>query len=143
MKKNLICLLMIFTMLTTVVLSAEIVEINGYPGVENELITSENQFKITNVVSNDITTYIPGVKTYVCNAPVIVTSLDNLTSFGVSTLSSFGDMYIESTFLVADGYTEEEMFGTKAKRPDGMKFTLTEPGLYYVYGNYGIENSYE
>ena len=140
MKKKLFCLLMALTMLTTVVLSAETVEIVGYPGVENELITSESQFKITNVVAEDVTTYIPGVKTYICSAPVIVTSLDDLVGFGVSTLSPFGNVYIESTFLIADGYTEEQMFGTETKRPKGMKFTLTKPGTYYVYGNYGIEN---
>lgn len=140
MKKKIVCLLLALTMLSTVVFSAETIKIGGYADVENEAVTADNQFQISNVIAEDVTTYMQGVKTYICGSPTVVTSLDKLKGFGVSTLAPFNGSYIEATFLIADGYTEEQMFGTDKNRPKDMKFTLTKPGIYYVYGNYGIDN---
>lgn len=135
---NVLALTMILAMGTTA-LAAETAKINGYPNnkVGEEGITAEFQVSISNVVRRDSNIHASLGEVYVCQAPAVVTSLDELSGFGVSTFVPMMDTYIEGEYLIPDGQTESWFEEEISSIPAGTKFTLTTPGLYYVYGNYG------
>lgn len=141
MKKRLmafITMVLTISCLAVPAFAAETIKINGYPNsiVGQDEVTAEFQISISNVVRTDNNIHESLGEVYVCQAPVEVTALDKLWGFGVSTFVPMMDTYIEGQYLVADGFTEENWF-TEEPREAGTKFTLTEPGLYYAYGNYG------
>lgn len=119
-------------------LAVETVKLNGYPNnkVGEEGITAEFQVSISNVTGKENMHTSLG-EVYVCQAPTVVTSLDELSGFGVSTFIPMMDTYIEGEYLIPDGQTESWFEQEISSIPAGTKFTLTQPGLYYVYGNYG------
>jgi len=130
--------------MTATSFAAKTIEINGY---EENNYTSKNQVSITNVIKKDTKKYLEWADTYVCQAPVTVTSLDNLALFGGSTLIPMGDLYIEGVYLDVEGkalyydgkektYNRNEDFIGEFEFKKGAKFTITEPGIYYVYGRY-------
>ena len=142
MKKRLIALLAmlgVISCLTIPAFAAETVKINGYPNFEvgYEEVTAEFQVSISNVVRKDNNMNPSLGEVYVCQSPVVITSLDTLSGFGVSTFIPTMETYTEGEYLVPDGQTEAWFDEERNSIPAGTKFTLTKPGLYYVYGNYG------
>ncbi|HOV25630.1 MAG TPA: stalk domain-containing protein [Pseudobacteroides sp.] len=126
--------------------AAKTIEINGY---ERNNHTSKNQISITNVIRKDTKVYLAFADTYVCQAPVTVTALDNLALFGGSTLVPMGEIYIEGMYLDVEGkalyydgkektYNRNEDSIGEFEFKKGAKFTITEPGIYYVYGRYPV-----
>lgn len=142
MVKKVFATVLVLTMVLamgTTALAAETVKINGYPNnkVGEEGITAEFQVSISNVVRKDSSIHASLGEVYVCQAPAVVTALDELSGFGVSTFIPMMDTYIEGEYLTPDGQTESWFEQEISSIPAGTKFTLTQPGLYYVYGNYG------
>ncbi|MCQ5128802.1 copper amine oxidase N-terminal domain-containing protein [Butyricicoccus faecihominis] len=134
------CLVLVIVLaMGTTALAVETVKLNGYPNnkVGEEGITAEFQVSISNVVRKDSNIHASLGEVYVCQAPAVVTSLDELSGFGVSTFVPMMDTYIEGEYLIPDGQTESWFEEEVSSIPAGTKFTLTTPGLYYVYGNYG------
>ena len=115
----------------TTALAVETVKLNGYPD------NAGQQVSISNVVRKDSNIHASLGEVYVCQAPTVVTSLDELSGFGVSTFVPMMDTYIEGEYLTPDGQNESWFEEEISSIPAGTKFTLTTPGLYYVYGNYG------
>lgn len=140
--KSIIAGMVVMAAMSTTVFGAETVNINGYEhyGVGGK-ITSEFQVSISNVVKTEAgpTSYADDI--YYCEAPVEVVAVDDLWGFGVSKMGEMMGQYIETEFLVPDGYTQEDWYMQLENELEGIKkgtkFTLTEPGVYYVYGNYG------
>ena len=131
--------------LATPVFAAETVKINGYQHYEVGYgpITAEYQISLSNVVREEGTDTGFAVGTYYCQAPVEVVALDALSGFGASKAAKAPneDFYVETEFLVPDGYTPEAWenlyYEEDSQVPKGTKYTLKDPGAYYVYGNYG------
>ena len=130
--------------LATSVFAAETVKINGYQHYEvgYGAITAEYQISLSNVVKEEGTDTGYAVGTYYCQGSTEVVALDQLDAFGVSKAAKVpdGDYYLETEFLVPDGYTTEEWetlyYEEDRPVPKGTKYTLG-PGVYYAYGNYG------
>lgn len=142
MKKKLATFLAmagILSCLAVPAFAAETVQLNGYSNYEvgKDEVTAEFQVSISNVIRKDSNIHASLGEVYVCQAPAVVTSLDKLSGFGVSTFVPMMDTYIEGEYLTPDGQTESWFEEERSSIPAGTKFTLTEPGLYYVYGNYG------
>lgn len=140
--KSIIAGVVVMAAMSTTVFGAETVQINGYQHYEiGGEITSEFQVSISNVVKTEDDGTIYASDTYYCEAPVEVVAVDNLSGFGVSKIGEMMWQYIEEEFLIPDGYTQEDWYNQLEDELNdvkkGTKFTLTEPGIYYVYGNYG------
>ena len=125
-------------MLSTAAQAAETISFNGYEGESaNPAITAEYQVSLSGVERVEADMHEGLGDVYVCKAPFKVTALDTLSGFGVSTMVPMMDTYIEGEYLVPDGYTQEQMWsGSVTSFPKGTTFTVTQPGLYYLYGNY-------
>ena len=141
--KSVILGLLIASSMSTTAFAMETIKINGYPHYEvgYEQITAEFQVSISNVVKVEESNSGYADDTYYCQGTVEVVALDELSGFGVSKMDKIDDeQYIETEYLVPDGYTEEEWYNRLDEdKPveKGTKYTLKEPGVYYVYGNYG------
>ncbi len=141
--KSIIAGILVSTSMSTTVFAMETVKINGYEHYEVGYgdITAEFQVSISNVVRVEESGSGYADDTYYCQGTVEVVAVDDLSGFGVSKMGEMMGQYIEEEFLNPDGYTEEQW--TEECLDEGMlikkgtKFTLTEPGVYYVYGNYG------
>ncbi len=129
--------------LVTPAFAQETVKLNGYKDYEvGGAITAQFQVSISNVVRKEETNSGYADGTYYCQGKTEVVALDQLSGFGTSKMEQFDNgPYIETEYLVPDGYTEEAwlelMNDEMIPVEKGTKFTLDEPGVYYVYGNYG------
>lgn len=130
----------------TTALAVDTIKINGYPDGAPDG-KAEHQVSISNVVRKDSTIFPTWGEVYVCQAPVVVTALDKLGGFDVETLVPLpeeeSDYRIVGTYgrgesLIPDGQTEEwlDEHYYSFDFPAGTKYTLTEPGLYKIFGGY-------
>ena len=130
MKKLLSITLVCIMLATTIAIAnAQSTELAFYGYSEN---ANDSCFSVTNVLQEITDTqYIPGVVAKKCAAPVTITSENELSGFGVSSLIPMGPMYIEGTYLTPDG--EEFPFDGETAIPKGKTFTINDIGIYYIW----------